>query len=159
MSKQIWLAPILSDNRERLIARASDVLASGPAEALLYIAASRPLLELAADRLLDGGRNRGVWGSLPVHLFRGFARFVLATAIEEETGLHYFQVMQEAPDRLRIRAGHRHPDCAQVREAACRGLRNYLAGLSLTNITVDADTQEPALDRSGKLRQVVTSQG
>ena len=87
MSKQIWLAPILSDNRERLIARASDVLASGPAEALLYIAASRPLLELAADRLLDGVRNRGVWGSLPVHLFRGFARFVLATAIEEETGL------------------------------------------------------------------------
>ena len=87
MSKQIWLAPILSDKRERLIARASDVLASGPAEALLYIAASRPLLELAADRLLDGVRNRGVWGSLPVHLFRGFARFVLATAIEEETGL------------------------------------------------------------------------
>lgn len=87
MSKQIWLAPILSDNRERLIARASAVLASGPAEALLYIAASRPLLELAADRLLDGVRNRGVWGSLPVHLFRGFARFVLATAVEEETGL------------------------------------------------------------------------
>ena len=87
MSKQIWLAPILSDKRERLIARASDVLASGPAEALLYIAASRPLLELAADRLLDGVRNRGVWGSLPVHLFRGFARFVLATAIEDGTGL------------------------------------------------------------------------
>jgi ATP-dependent helicase/DNAse subunit B len=87
LSKQIWLAPILSDKRERLIARASDVLAAGPAEALLYIAASRQLLELAADKLLDGVRNRGVWGSLPVHLFRGFARFVLATAIEEETGL------------------------------------------------------------------------
>jgi hypothetical protein len=32
-------------------------------------------------------RNRGVWGSLPVHLFRGFARYVLATAIEDESGL------------------------------------------------------------------------
>jgi ATP-dependent helicase/DNAse subunit B len=87
LSKQIWLAPILSNNRERLLERASDVLASGPAEGLLYLAASRPLLELAADRLLDGVRNRGVWGSLPVHLFRGFARFVLATATEDETGL------------------------------------------------------------------------
>jgi hypothetical protein len=45
------------------------------------------LLELAADRLLDGVRNRGVWGSLPVHLFRGFARYILATAIDAETGL------------------------------------------------------------------------
>jgi ATP-dependent helicase/DNAse subunit B len=87
LSKQIWLAPVLSNNRERLIESASDVLASGPAEGLLYLAASRPLLELAADRLLDGVRNRGVWGSLPVHLFRGFARFVLATATEDETAL------------------------------------------------------------------------
>ena len=87
MSKQIWLAPILSNNRERLLERASDVLASGPAEALLYLAASRPLLELAADRLLDGVRNRGVWGSLPVHLFRGFARYILATAADDESGL------------------------------------------------------------------------
>ena len=87
MSKEIWLAPILSDNRERLLERASDVLASGPATGLLYLAASRPLLELAADRLLDGVRNRGVWGSLPVHLFRGFARYVLATAVDDETRL------------------------------------------------------------------------
>ena len=85
MSKQIWLAPILSNSRERLLERASEVLACGPSEGLLYLAASRPLLELAADRLLDGVRNRGVWGSLPVHLFRGFARYVLATAIDDET--------------------------------------------------------------------------
>ncbi|HSB08642.1 MAG TPA: PD-(D/E)XK nuclease family protein [Blastocatellia bacterium] len=87
MSKQIWLAPILSDNRDRLIERGAEVLRSGPAEALLYIAASRPLLDLTAARLLDGVRNRGVWGSLPVHLFRGFARFVLATVIDAESGL------------------------------------------------------------------------
>ncbi|HSQ20007.1 MAG TPA: hypothetical protein VLR92_06495, partial [Blastocatellia bacterium] len=85
MSKQIWLAPILSNSRKRLLERASEVLASGPSEGLLYLAASRSLLELTADRLLDGIRNRGVWGSLPVHLFRGFARYVLATAIDEQT--------------------------------------------------------------------------
>jgi ATP-dependent helicase/nuclease subunit B len=85
LSKQIWLAPILSNNRQRLLERASEILASGPSEGLLYLAASRPLLELAAVRLLDGVRNRGVWGSLPVHLFRGFSRYVLATALEEET--------------------------------------------------------------------------
>ena len=87
MSREIWLAPILSDNRERLLARAREVLATGPAEGLLYLVPSRPLLELAAGRLLDGDTVRGVWGSLPVHLFRGFARFVLATAVEDETGL------------------------------------------------------------------------
>jgi ATP-dependent helicase/nuclease subunit B len=87
LPREIWLAPILSDNRERLLERASQVLASGPAEGLLYLVPSRPLLELAAGRLLDGERVRGVWGSLPVHLFRGFARFVLATAVEAETGL------------------------------------------------------------------------
>lgn len=93
MSKEIWLGPILSNNRDRLLARAAEVLASGPAEGLLYLAASRPLLELAANRLLDGHRVRGVWGSLPVHLFRGFARYVLATAIDDE---------QKSPIGLRI---------------------------------------------------------
>ncbi|MEK6321435.1 MAG: PD-(D/E)XK nuclease family protein [Acidobacteriota bacterium] len=87
MAREIWLAPILSNNRERLLERASEVLATGPAEGLLYLAASRPLLELAAGRLLDGDTVRGVWGSLPVHLFRGFSRFVLATTLEVETGL------------------------------------------------------------------------
>ena len=87
MPKQIWLAPILSDNRERLLERAADLLTSEPAERLVYLAASRPLLDLAADRLLDGVRNRGVWGSLPVHLFRGFARYILATAIDEQNQL------------------------------------------------------------------------
>lgn len=80
MSKQIWLAPILSNNREKLLERASQVLRSG--EGLLYLAASRPLLEFAVDRLLDGKVTVGVWGSLPVLLFRGFARHILATAVD-----------------------------------------------------------------------------
>ena len=87
LSKQIWLAPILSDNREQLLERAAEVLATGPAEGLLYLAASRPLLELAAGRLLDGVRCRGVWNTLPVFLFRGLVRHMIATAIDDETGL------------------------------------------------------------------------
>jgi ATP-dependent helicase/DNAse subunit B len=85
--REIWLAPILSNNRERLLERAADVLATGPAEGLLYLAASRPLLELAAGRLLDGVRCRGVWNTLPVFLFRGLVRHTIATAIDDETGL------------------------------------------------------------------------
>src|SRR4029079_12284490 len=60
LAREIWLAPILSDNRDRLLEGSSDVLATGPAEALLYLVPSRPLLELAAGRLLDGARVRGV---------------------------------------------------------------------------------------------------
>ena len=83
MSKQIWLAPILSNNREKLIERASQVLRSGSGEGLLYLTASRPLLEFAVDKLLDGKVTIGVWGALPVHLFRGFARHILATAVDQ----------------------------------------------------------------------------
>lgn len=63
------------------------MLAGGGAESFLYLAASRPLLEVVTAGLLDGKRNRGVWGTLPVFLFRGFARHLLATAVDDETGL------------------------------------------------------------------------
>lgn len=87
LSKQIWLAPILSDNRRRLIERCSDGLTTGGASSFLYLAASRPLLEVVTTGLLDGERHRGVWGTLPIFLFRGFARHLLATAVDDETGL------------------------------------------------------------------------
>ncbi len=87
MSKQIWLAPILSDNRRRLTERCADMLASGESDRFLYLIASRPLLEIVTTALLDGQRNRGVWGTLPVFLFRGFVRHLLATAVDEQTRL------------------------------------------------------------------------
>ena len=87
MSKQIWLAPILSDNRQRLIQRCADMLAAGGSDDFLYLTASRPLLEVVTAGLLDGARNRGVWGTLPVFLFRGFVRHLLATSVVEETSL------------------------------------------------------------------------
>jgi ATP-dependent helicase/DNAse subunit B len=99
LTKQIWLAPILSDNRQRLIERCAGALATDGPGSFLYLAASRPLLEVVTAGLLDGERNQsnqaigaigaigGVWGTLPVFLFRGFARHLLATAVDDETGL------------------------------------------------------------------------
>jgi ATP-dependent helicase/nuclease subunit B len=86
LSKQIWLGPILGSNRERIIERCTEILAAGSPDSFLYLTASRPLLDLVVDRLLDGIRVRGVWGTLPVFLFRGFVRHLLATAVELETG-------------------------------------------------------------------------
>src|SRR4029077_9383082 len=87
LSKQIWLAPILNDNRRRLIERCADMLAPGEPHCFLYITASRPLLDVVTTGLLDGERNRGIWGTLPVFLFRGLVRHLLATAVDEQTGL------------------------------------------------------------------------
>jgi ATP-dependent helicase/DNAse subunit B len=87
MARQIWVGPVLNNNRARIVERCAGLIAEGQGDSVLYLTASYPLLELVTVGLLDGERNRGVWGSLPVHLFRGFVRHVLATAIEEETGL------------------------------------------------------------------------
>ena len=86
MSKEIWLGPLLGNNRSRLIQRCAALVSEGKAESFLYIAASHPLLELVTEQILDGAKNRGLWGELPVYLFRGFVRRILSTAIDEQTG-------------------------------------------------------------------------
>ncbi|HYT49487.1 MAG TPA: PD-(D/E)XK nuclease family protein, partial [Pyrinomonadaceae bacterium] len=78
--KQIWLGPVLGNNRERLLARCAEHIANGKTDRLLYIAASHPLLDLVTERLLDGKNAQGVWGEFPVYLFRGFVRRVLSEA-------------------------------------------------------------------------------
>jgi ATP-dependent helicase/DNAse subunit B len=84
LSKEIWLGPVLGSNRERLLARCSELVSSGQSERLLYIAASHPLLDLVTEKLLDGTQARGAWGEFPVYLFRGFVRRVLSSAIVSE---------------------------------------------------------------------------
>ena len=86
MSKEIWLGPVLGNNRERLLARCAEYVSKGQTGRLLYIAASHPLLDLVTEKLLDGNEARGVWGEFPVYLFRGFVRRILASAIDAETG-------------------------------------------------------------------------
>jgi hypothetical protein len=86
VSKEIWLGPVLGNNRERLLRRCAEYVSQGQAEHLLYVAASHPLLDLVTDRLLDGKQRHGVWGEFPVYLFRGLVRRILSGAIVSEAG-------------------------------------------------------------------------
>ena len=83
MSKEIWLGPLLGNNRSRLIERCADLVSQNKTNSFLYLAASHPLLEIVTQGILDGQRNRGVWGELPVYLFRGFVRRLLSAAFDE----------------------------------------------------------------------------
>jgi ATP-dependent helicase/DNAse subunit B len=84
VAREIWLGPVLGNNRERLLARCAEYLANGQTDRLLYIAASHPLLELVTDKVLEGKIARGVWGEFPFYLFRGFVRRVLSSAVGAE---------------------------------------------------------------------------
>jgi ATP-dependent helicase/DNAse subunit B len=84
LSKEIWLGPVLGNNRERLLQRCAEYVSQGRAERLLYIAASHPLLDLVTNKLLDGRAARGVWGEFPIYLFRGLVRRILASAVVSE---------------------------------------------------------------------------
>ena len=81
---EIWLGPLLNDNRAQLIERCAKFVANNQSDAFIYLAASYPLLESVTQSILDGHRNRGVWGELPVYLFRGLVRRVLYSAVDEE---------------------------------------------------------------------------
>lgn len=81
---EIWLGPLLNDNRALLIERCAKFVANNQSDAFLYLAASYPLLEQVTQKLLDGDRNRGVWGELPVYLFRGLVRRVLYSAVDAD---------------------------------------------------------------------------
>ena len=84
--KEIWLGPLLNNNRALLIERCAKLVAGNQSDAFLYLAASYPLLESVTQQILDGDRNRGVWGELPVHLFRGFVRRILYSAVDDNGG-------------------------------------------------------------------------
>jgi ATP-dependent helicase/nuclease subunit B len=86
LSKEILLGPLLGNNRSKLVARCAELVSQGESEKFLYLAASHPLLELVTEQILDGSKNTGLWGDLPVYLFRGFVRRILSTAVDEQTG-------------------------------------------------------------------------
>src|SRR6185436_12382900 len=83
LAREIWLGPLLGNNRSQLIERCSKLVGEGKSDSFLYLAASHPLLEIVTQGVLDGVDNRGVWGELPVYLFRGFVRRVLSTAVDD----------------------------------------------------------------------------
>jgi ATP-dependent helicase/DNAse subunit B len=82
--KEIWLGPLLNNNRALLIERCAKLVAENRSDAFIYLCASYPLLESVTQQILDGNRNRGVWGELPVHLFRGLVRRVLYSAVDDQ---------------------------------------------------------------------------
>src|SRR6266550_5273413 len=84
MSKEIWLGPVLGNNRERLLARCTEYVSQGQPGRLLYIAVSHPLLDLVTEKLLDGKQAHGVWGEFPIYLFRGLVRRILSGATVSE---------------------------------------------------------------------------
>jgi putative adenylate-forming enzyme len=81
----------------------------------------------------------------------------LSTVVEEAAGLHRFQILQIAADRLALRLDpDEAADPRAAWAAASAGLRAYLARQSLANVTVVLEHHLPARSdpRSGKLRQV-----
>jgi ATP-dependent helicase/DNAse subunit B len=80
---EIWLGPLLNNNRTLLIERCAKLVADNRSDAFIYLAASYPLLESVTQQILDGNRNRGVWGELPVYLFRGFVRRLSYSAVDD----------------------------------------------------------------------------
>ena len=81
----------------------------------------------------------------------------LSTVVEEAAGLHRFQIVQTAADRLALRLDpHEVHDRGAAWAAASRGLKEYLVRQGLPNVAVTLERDLPARrdPRSGKLRQV-----
>jgi phenylacetate-coenzyme A ligase PaaK-like adenylate-forming protein len=88
----------------------------------------------------------------------------LTTVVEEAAGVHRFQIVQDAPDRLLLRLDRAECDGTAGRfaagTAASRALRAFLVRHGLPDVHVVLDERPPAPDpRSGKLRQVVAIAG
>ncbi len=81
----------------------------------------------------------------------------LSTVVEEAAGVHRFQIVQDAADRLQLRLDAGDAAARQSAwRAAAAALRDYLRQQSLPNVRVALDRRPPQVEpRSGKLRQVV----
>jgi ATP-dependent helicase/DNAse subunit B len=80
---EIWLSPLLGNNRTLLIERCGDLVATDQSGSFIYLAASHPLLEVVTQQILDRGKRSGVWGELPVYLFRGLAQRLISSAVDD----------------------------------------------------------------------------
>ena len=81
----------------------------------------------------------------------------LSTIVEEAAGLHRFQILQTAADRLALRLDPQEARDEQgAWAAASESLRAYLAQQALPNVDVVLERELPARcdPRTGKLRQV-----
>ena len=88
----------------------------------------------------------------------------LTTVVEEAARVHRFQIVQDAPSRLRLRLDPAECRGAAERtavwDAASRALRAFLAMHGLPDVRIALDDAAPVSDApSGKLRQVVVTAG
>jgi phenylacetate-coenzyme A ligase PaaK-like adenylate-forming protein len=78
----------------------------------------------------------------------------LTTVVEDAVGVHRFQIVQTALDRLSLRLTD--TDRARAGTGAMAALRAYLDQHALSNVTIVLECGEPVPEtRGGKLRQVV----
>ena len=80
---EIWLSPLLGNNRTLLIERCGDLVATDQSASFIYLSASLPLLEVVTQSILDRSKRSGVWGELPVYLFKGLARRIISSAVDD----------------------------------------------------------------------------
>jgi ATP-dependent helicase/DNAse subunit B len=80
---EIWLSPLLGNNRTLLIERCGDLVATEQSASFIYLAASHPLLEVVTQQILDRSKRSGVWGEIPVYLFRGFSQRIISSAVDD----------------------------------------------------------------------------
>lgn len=80
---EIWLSPLLGNNRTLLIDRCGDLVATDQSASFIYLSASLPLLEVVTQSILDHSKRSGVWGELPIYLFRGLAHRILSSAVDD----------------------------------------------------------------------------
>ena len=81
----------------------------------------------------------------------------LTTIIEDAAGVHRFQLVQQAPDRLALRLDPYDANRRKIAwHAAAKALHRYLAAQSLGNVEIVLDRSPPVADpHSGKLREVI----
>jgi ATP-dependent helicase/DNAse subunit B len=91
MPREIWLGPILNENRDRLVSRCRDLLRAHRGREFVYLAATKPLMDSVTLRLLQDGVE-GTSEPVNVFLLSGFSRRLFASAVDAESGapLPYF---------------------------------------------------------------------
>ena len=109
----------------------------------------------------EGRRDETLWIELADGGIRPLIPLVLATAVEEASGVLRYQVLQAGPRRLRLRLeeapGH---DRAQVCDDVLRRLRGYLSSQGLASVEVDLSEERPRCDTAGgKMRQFLVERG
>lgn len=77
--KKMMLGPVLNGNREKVLDRCRGMVEDGRAGELLYLAASKPLLDRVTRYLVENVRG-GLFGRLGVHLLSGFCRWLVSAA-------------------------------------------------------------------------------